>query len=38
MATHPLRPRDLAHDPSLDWLLALVGALLACLLWPASHG
>ncbi len=36
MATHLLRPRDLGHSPSLDWLLILAGALLAWLLWPAT--
>ncbi len=38
MSAHPLRPRDLSHAPSLDWLLILAGALLAWLLWPtAAH-
>jgi hypothetical protein len=36
MAAHHLRRHDLAHAPSLDWLLALAGALLAWLLWPGA--
>jgi hypothetical protein len=37
MAAHFLRRHDFAHDPSLDWLLILVGALIAWLFWPATH-
>jgi hypothetical protein len=36
MAAHFLRMRDLNHSPSLDWLLVLMGALAAWLLWPTS--
>ena len=31
MAPNFLRHHDFAHDPSLDWLLILVGALFAWL-------
>ena len=37
MAAHFLRRPDLAHMPSLDWLLVLAGALIAWLLWPPAH-
>ena len=37
MAAPFLRRHDLAHAPSLDWLLILAGALIAWLFWPASH-
>jgi hypothetical protein len=35
MAAHFLRHHDFAHDPSIDWLLILAGALFAWLFWPA---
>ncbi len=34
MAAHFLRRHDFSHDPLLDCLLILVGALFAWLLWP----
>ncbi|WP_275975836.1 hypothetical protein [Geothrix terrae] len=37
MAAHFLRRHDFAHDPSIDWLLILIGALFAWLFWPATH-
>jgi hypothetical protein len=30
------RQLDPARIPGLDWLLALLGAVLACLLWPGA--
>lgn len=38
MAAHFLRRYDPSHAPSLDWLLVLIGALLAWALWPGAHG
>ncbi|WP_275976485.1 hypothetical protein [Geothrix alkalitolerans] len=37
MAAHFLRHHDFEHDPLIDWLLILVGALFAWLFWPATH-
>ena len=37
MAAHFLRRHDFTHDPSIDWLLILAGALFAWLFWPATH-
>ncbi len=38
MAAHFLRRYDPSHAPSLDWLLVLIGALLAWALWPGPNG
>ncbi len=32
----PNRPLDPTRIPGLDWLLALMGAVLAYLLWPGT--
>ena len=36
MTAHSLHLQDLEHSVMLDWVLVLVGALLAWLFWPAS--
>lgn len=36
MAAHFLRRHDFSRDPSLDWLLILIGVLLAWLFWPTA--
>ena len=36
MAAHSLHRLDLEYSVMLDWVLVLVGALLAWLFWPAS--
>jgi hypothetical protein len=37
MAAQTLRHLDLEHSMLLDWVLILVGALIAWLFWPATH-
>ncbi len=36
MAAHSRRDLDLGQSTALDWLLILVGALVAWLFWPAT--
>jgi len=37
VAAHSLRHHDPGHPVLLDWLLILVGALFAWLVWPATY-